>query len=260
MNGNNNLVKQLLRDGKKVSAAWLQGASPINAEILARAGFDALFIDMEHGPGNIMTLMSQIQAMQGHRAVPFVRTAWNDFVHIKQILDTGAFGLHVPYVNSAKEAMAAVSAAKYPPVGIRGIAGNTRAAAYGCNPMAYLENANAEICVIIAIETAEAVKNLDEILEIKELDGIFIGPMDLATNMGCFANPSADTVQRTIQVVEEKVFASDKFLATIGSSWDDAQQKYERGYQLILTLSDVKVLSQISAEQMREFNRQYSHR
>jgi len=100
----------MLSQGKKVSGAWCQAASPVTAEILAEAGYEALMIDLEHGPGDIMTTIAQIQAMKGESAVPFARAPWNDFVQIKRILDAGVYGLLVPYVNTKKEAMAAAEA------------------------------------------------------------------------------------------------------------------------------------------------------
>ena len=105
-----NFVKKLFGEGKRATAAWAQAGSNITTEILGEAGFDVVLIDMEHGPGDIPTLVAQIQSLKGLPAVPFVRAPWNDFVAIKRILDAGAFGLLVPYVNTADEAKAAVRA------------------------------------------------------------------------------------------------------------------------------------------------------
>ncbi len=179
-----NHVKRVLKEGKKTAGAWLQIASPITAEIMSQAGFDWLLIDMEHGPGDILTLVSQVQAMKGTGTAALVRPAWNDFVTIKRILDTGVHGLLIPYVNTKEEAEAAVQACRYPPQGIRGVAGSPRAHGYGQNAQAYLQHANDEILLITQVETPAAVANLGDILAVDGADGIFIGPMDLATNMG----------------------------------------------------------------------------
>jgi len=168
-----NRVKKLLKEGKKTSGAWLQIASPFTAEIMGRAGFDWLLIDMEHGPGNILTLVSQLQAISGTDTCALVRTPWNDFVAIKRILDTGVHGLLIPYVNTREEAEAAVRACRYPPDGIRGVAGSPRAQGFGQNVQDYLKNANDEILLITAVETPEAVANLDQILTVEGVDGIF---------------------------------------------------------------------------------------
>ena len=125
--GFQNRVKRLLKEGKKTSGAWAQLTNATSVEILSRAGFDWVIIDMEHGPNDISTLLAQMQAMNGFDAVPIVRAPWNDFVVIKRILDAGAYGVLVPYVNTKEEAEKAVAACKYPPDGIRGIAGSTRA-------------------------------------------------------------------------------------------------------------------------------------
>ena len=117
-----NLIKEKIKNKQKISAAWVQAGSNITAEILSEAGFDALLIDLEHGAGDIPTLITQIQAMKGEKAVPIVRTTWNDFVQIKRILDSGASGLLIPHVNTKEEAVKAVEAARYPNSGIRGVA------------------------------------------------------------------------------------------------------------------------------------------
>ncbi|MBD3307193.1 2,4-dihydroxyhept-2-ene-1,7-dioic acid aldolase [candidate division KSB3 bacterium] len=257
---NQNYLKPLLRDGKKVIGAWAQAASNITAEILADAGFDLVMVDLEHGPGDILTLITQIQAMKGHQAVPFARAPWNDFVQIKRILDAGVYGLLVPYVNTKAQALEAVNAVKYPTEGIRGVAGSPRAGHYGNNSLEYINIANDEIILLTAIETPQAVQNLDEILEVDAIDGIFIGPMDLSTNMGHMGNPKHPEVVETIALIERKVQARQKFLATIAGSWEDAQQKYARGYQILLTLSDTTSLSKIARERVAEFTQAFPNR
>ena len=122
-----NTLKTKLKAGKKTAGAWVQIASPFTAEILSSVGFDWLMLDMEHGPGDILTLVSQVHAMKGSESVPLVRTPWNDFVAIKRILDAGAQGVLIPYVNNKAEAEEAVKACKYPLEGIRGVAGSPRA-------------------------------------------------------------------------------------------------------------------------------------
>ncbi len=251
---NINTVKKILKEGNRVSAAWLQAGSPITAEILAEAGFDVLMIDLEHGPGDIMTTIQQVQAMKGENAVPFCRAPWNDFVQIKRILDAGVYGLLVPYVNTREEAEAAAAAVSYPTDGVRGVAGSPRAAHYGNNAMEYLKSANEEVFLMTAVETPLAVENLDEILAVERLDGIFIGPMDLATSMGHFGNPKADEVQAAIKIIEEKVLASGKVLSTVAGSWEDARMKYEKGYKLVNFFSDTTVLGSMARERVKLFN------
>jgi 2-dehydro-3-deoxyglucarate aldolase/4-hydroxy-2-oxoheptanedioate aldolase len=248
-----NREKRLLKAGKKTAGAWAHLLSPISTEIMSRAGFDFIIIDMEHGANEIPTLMVQMQAMNGSKTAPIVRAPWNDFVVIKRILDVGAYGVVIPYVNNRSEAEAAVRACKYPPDGIRGIAGSTRAASFNQNAMDYFSRANDEILVITQVETGEAVTNIDEILEVEGIDGIFIGPMDLATNMGSLYNPNVPEVQDAIASVEEKVLKTDKFLATISGNWDQAKALYDRGYQMITLMSDGVGIANMAAAKMSEF-------
>ncbi len=256
-----NPIKQWVKQGKKVSGAWLQMASPIAAEIMARAGFDFLMIDMEHGPGDVLTLVAQCQAMNGSGAVPFVRAPWNDLVTIKRILDAGAYGVLVPYVNTKEEAQAAVRACKYPPQGIRGIAASPRAPGYGQNSMAnYLTRANNETMVLVAVETPEAVAHLDDILMVEGLDAIFIGPMDLSTSLGHFGNPSHPDVVAVIAGIEKKILASGKSLATISGNWQQALDLYRRGYQMVLLMADGVALAGIAAERAMQFRKEFPER
>ena len=253
---NCNPVADAMRAGKRVSCAWAQAASPITAEVLAEAGFDIVLVDMEHGPGDILTLVSQIQAMKGEKAVPFVRAPWNDFVIIKRILDAGAYGLVVPYVSTKTEAQAAVQAAKYPPEGIRGIAGSTRAAHYAQGSLEYFDTANRDVFVFVQIETPEAVKNIDEICAVPGVDGIFIGPMDLATTHGYRGKPATPVMQEIIRGLEEKIKANGKALATICSDFADAKAKYDRGYNMITLLSDTTSLAKIAREELGRFKKE----
>ena len=252
-----NRVKKMLKEGKKTSGAWLQIASPFTAEIMSQAGFDWLLIDMEHGPGDILTLVSQLQAMNGTDTCALVRTPWNDFVAIKRILDTGVHGLLIPYVNTREEAEAAVRACRYPPDGIRGVAGSPRAQGFGQNVQDYLKNANDEILLITAVETPEAVANLDQILTVKGVDGIFIGPMDLASNMGYLGQPNQPEVQEVIAGIEKKVFASGKILATIAGTWEQAQILYERGYQMITLMADGTSLAKLASINVAQFKENF---
>jgi 2-dehydro-3-deoxyglucarate aldolase/4-hydroxy-2-oxoheptanedioate aldolase len=254
--GYHNFVAEALRADKKVSAAWLQAVSPITSEIMAEAGFDVLLIDMEHGPGDILALISQIQAMKEENAVPFVRATWNDFVLIKRILDVGVYGLIIPYVSTKEEAEAAIRGTKYPPEGIRGIAGSPRAGHYGYNSTEYYESANKEIFVFVQIETPGGVKNIDSILSVPGIDGIFIGPMDLATTHGFRGQLGVPQMQEIILNLEKKIKARGKALATISSNFEDAKAKYDRGYNMITLMSDTVNLGKLAREKVDKFRKQ----
>ncbi len=244
----NNAVKQRLKSGEATCGAFLQMNSSISAEILAGAGFDWLIVDMEHAPVDLGSLVQQLQAIGNtSECVPFVRAPWNDQVMIKRILDTGAQGIVIPYVNTRAEAEAAVSACKFPPQGTRGAAMSPRAAGYGaCTPQ-YFAQANRDTVVIVSVETEQAVQNLDEILAVPELDGIFIGPMDLAVSLG-HNDVTCDPVRDAIAEIERKVLGSGKFLGTVATDWEKAQTCYKRGYQWLILMQDgISLASQAAA-------------
>ncbi len=254
-----NRVKRMIKAGQKTAGAWAQLCSPIATEILARGGFDWILIDMEHAPGDILTLVSQCQAVAaaGTGAVPFVRVPWNDLVWIKRILDAGAYGLMIPYVNTEEEAIQAVRACKYPPQGIRGIAGSPRAAGYGRDTTSYLKRANDEIFVMLQVETPQAVDNLEKIAQVPGVDALFIGPMDLSTSMGHMGNPGHPDVQATIAAVEARAKKLGMPLGTISGGWEQAKTLYDRGYQLITLTSDSVLISKAGADIMGKFRESF---
>lgn len=252
-----NPVKRKLLNGEKTIGAFLQTLSPVAAEILAGSGFDWLIVDLEHAPGGFENLQAQLQAMNGSGAVPFARAPWNDAVAIKRILDTGVMGVLVPYVNTRAEAEAAVAACKYPPQGIRGVAGSPRAAGYTRNMAGYLASANEETVVMTAVETREAVENLDDILQVEGLDGIFIGPVDLASSLGYLGDPSQPEVQEAIALIEGKVLASGKFLGTLATNWEKAQACFEKGYRWMVVMQDGAALRAAGDSMVLQFRNAY---
>lgn len=237
-----NPVRKKLSKGQKTAGAFLQIPHSVPAEIFSMAGFDWLIVDMEHAPIDYGNLLGQLQAISGSGTVPFVRPPWNDDVAIKKILDCGAQGVLVPYVNTGAEAASAVAACRYPPIGVRGVSGSNRAARYGNNIGNYLESANREIVVIVAIETREAIDNLDDILAVEGLDGVFIGPMDLATNLGRIGNPSHPEVLEAFAEIEAKVLISDKFLGTLTTTWERTEECFDKGYQWLIVMQDATTL------------------
>lgn len=255
-----NKVKWLLKERKRTVGAWLQAGSPITAEVLGKAGFDFLMVDMEHGPGDILTLISQLQAIAKFDVAPFARAPWNDPVAIKRMLDAGLYGILIPYVSTREEAEEAVRACKYPLEGIRGIAPSPRAGGYGMNGNHYLENANEQLVVMTAMETPEAAENIGEIVRVSGLDGIFIGPKDLATSMGHFCNPKHPEVQETIEKIERTVLASDKFLGTVAGDFEAARKLYEKGYSYVVVMSDTTSLGKLALENVRKFRKEYPER
>jgi 2-keto-3-deoxy-L-rhamnonate aldolase RhmA len=168
---------------------WLGGTflnlgSAMTVEVAGLAGFDWLLIDHEHGPGGEDTMLHQLHAASATPAFPVVRIANNDAPRFKRALDMGAFGVMVPWVSTAAEARAAVSAMRYPPHGIRGVAKFNRAAGFGGDFEEYYTHSHERLVTVIQIETVEAIKNIDEIAAVDGADVLFVGPTDLSYNMG----------------------------------------------------------------------------
>lgn len=177
-----NSFKAALKAGRPQIGLWLGLSSSYSAELLAGAGFDWLLIDGEHAPNNVQTVLTQLQAIAPYPSQPVVRPSWNDPVQIKQLLDVGTQTLLVPMVQNADEAREAVRATRYPPAGIRGVCSALARASRWNRIPDYLQKANDQMCVLVQIETREAMKNLPQILDVEGVDGVFIGPADLSAN------------------------------------------------------------------------------
>ncbi len=167
-----------------LAGTWLNLGSAMTAEMAGVSGFDWLLLDHEHGPGSDTTISQQLQAVAATPARGIVRIAANDPARIKRTLDAGAHGVMIPYVSTAAEAQAAVTAMRYPPRGIRGVARLTRATGFGADFDEYFAHAHERIVTIPQIETAEGVKNAAAMAAIDGVDVLFVGPMDLSTNLG----------------------------------------------------------------------------
>ncbi|WP_137113197.1 aldolase/citrate lyase family protein [Rhodobacter sp. SY28-1] len=204
-----NAFKAALAEGRTQIGLWVTIPGSDNAEALAGCGFDWLLIDTEHSTVGLDTVKSMLQAMAPYPVSAAVRPGWNDAVEIKRILDAGAQTILVPYVQNAAEAARAVAAVRYPPAGMRGVAGITRATRYGLVE-GYTANADSEICLLVQVETAEALQNIEAIAAVDGVDGIFIGPADLATSMGYPGNPSAPEVKAAILDAIARIRAAGK--------------------------------------------------
>ncbi len=248
-----NWVKRALREGRRTSGAWIQLCSAISAEIMGAAGFDWLLVDMEHGHGDYQTLLSQLQALQGTRTVPLVRVQWNDPAIIKRVLDLGAFGVVIPLVGNRRDCEAAVRACKFPPEGTRGVAGSHRAGGYGRFSADYWKRANAEILVVIQIETREAVAEIDGMLAVPGVDVAFIGPADLSAAFGHLGDLKHPEVSDAITRVEAAARRAGVALGTISRTWEEARALYERGYQMVTLCSDGSLVAQGAAALLQRF-------
>jgi len=178
-----NHFKRAIRAGQQQIGLWCSLPGAYVAEAVAGSGFDWLLLDTEHSPGDPLTVMEQLQAVAPYPVSAVVRPASNDTVLIKRFLDLGAQTLLIPYVQSVGEAKAAVAAMRYPPRGVRGVAGVTRATKFGRVPN-YAKRAEEELCLLVQIETQDALDRLEAIAAVDGVDGVFIGPADLAASLG----------------------------------------------------------------------------
>jgi 4-hydroxy-2-oxoheptanedioate aldolase len=192
-----NTFKQAIAEGRRQIGLWCSIPGTDNAEALATCGFDWILIDTEHTTVSLDMVKCMLQAMAPYPVSAAVRPGWNDAVEIKRILDAGAQTILVPYVQDATEAARAVAAVRYPLAGLRGVAGITRATRYGA-VAGYTARADTEICLLVQVETATALANVESIAAVDGVDGIFIGPADLAASMGHPGNPGAPEVRSAI--------------------------------------------------------------
>ncbi len=193
-----NPFKTALRNQNLTLGAWIQIGHPAVAEIYAEADFDWVCVDLEHGVIGLESMADLFRALKGSRTVPVARIPENDPTWIHRSLDAGARGLIIPRVNSAEEAEAAVREALYPPEGVRGF-GYARANGYGSNFDAYCAEANDDIALIMQIEHCKAIPNLDAILSVEQVDGLFIGPLDLSGSMGVTGQMDHPEVKSALQ-------------------------------------------------------------
>ncbi len=243
----NNAFKQALGDKQAQIGLWLGLADSYSAELLAGAGFDWLLIDGEHAPNDLRSVLAQLQAVAPYRSHPVVRPAWNDPVLIKQLLDIGAQTLLVPMVQSADDAALAVKACRYPPQGIRGV-GSALARASRWNREAdYLPRADGQICLLVQIETRLGVENLESILAVEGVDGVFIGPADLSADLGHLGNPSHPEVQAIITASIAKIVAADKAPGILMTNETLAQHYLDLGALFVAVGVDTTLLAR-SAE------------
>ncbi|MEN9627281.1 MAG: hypothetical protein RJA10_508 [Pseudomonadota bacterium] len=235
-----NPFRQLLkRSGSQAPVGtWLLSASPLLAEAAGHAGFDWGVVDMEHGPLDLGDVIHVLQALAGTRLVPVVRVPWNDTVTIKRVLDAGATTLLVPFVQNAAEAAAAVAATRYPPHGVRGMAGMSRAAHYGTSAD-HFATANRRMGVIVQIESQAALDDLEAIAAVDGVDALFLGPADLSGSMGLVGQTTHPRVMAAMADAARRCHALGKPVGTIGVELEVVAQYRAMGYDFLAVDSDI---------------------
>ena len=237
-----NNFKRAIAAGRPQIGLWVSLASPYSAEIVAGSGFDWLVIDTEHSPNEVDTTLAQLQSMAAYPVSPVVRPAWNDKVLVKRHLDIGAQTLLIPYVQNAEEAAAAVAAVRFPTRGVRGVAGVTRATRFGRVPE-YARRAADEICLLVQIETREGLDNLEAIARTDGVDGVFIGPADLAAGLGHLGDMQHAEVQSAIQDGIRRIGACGKPAGILATDEASARRYMEWGTVFTAVGVDVMILA-----------------
>lgn len=238
-----NQLKEALKSGEVLTGCWLGLTSAYAAEIAGTAGFDWLLIDNEHAPNDLRTTMAQLQVVEASASHPLVRLPVGETHLIKQMLDIGAQSLLIPMVESGAQAQSLVNATRYPPVGVRGV-GSALARASKFNEITdYLTTANDQICLMVQMESRAGYEALDDILAVDGVDGVFIGPADLAADMGHLGNPGHADVCAAIQDALGRIRAAGKTAGSLAINPKVAQQYIDWGSNFVAVGIDVTLLA-----------------
>jgi 4-hydroxy-2-oxoheptanedioate aldolase len=247
-----NALKKKIADGARCVGGWAAIPSAFSTEIYAAQGWDYVTLDMQHGALDLNDVVPMLQAIAaGGDATPMVRVPWNDPAHIMRVLDAGAYGIVCPMINTKNEAEALVRAGRYPPLGERSF-GPFRAAQYGGAD--YWQHANDEVLLFAMIETRQAVSNLPEILSVKGLNGVYIGPSDLSFSMGKAPtlDPSDETVLKAMEIILNETRERGLIAGVHTDGPKTAHKRFEEGFQFCTILNDVRLLAMGAANAVRE--------
>src|SRR3954465_9758741 len=234
--------KSALKSARPQIGLWSSLSSSYTVEVIAGAGFDWILLDSEHSPADLENLLGQLQAAAPYPSHPVVRVAWNDMVTMKRILDVGAQSLLIPYVSTADEARAAVAHTRYPPAGVRGVAGTTRATRFG-RVKDYAKRAHEEICVLVQVETQGALDNIESICAVDGVDGVFIGPADLHASMGHTGEIANPKVKPLIDQAIRRIRKCGSAPGILTPSEADARHWLECGALFGAVAADVGLLA-----------------
>jgi 2-keto-3-deoxy-L-rhamnonate aldolase RhmA len=237
------------RDGPAAVGTWLMSASPLVVEAVGHAGFDWGVVDMEHSPLDLQTVVHLLQAAAGTPLVPVLRVPWNDTVMLKRVLDAGAQTVLVPFVQNAAEAAAAVAATRYPPQGVRGMAGMSRGSRFGTWPD-YFTSANASISVIVQLETPQAVSQLEAIAAVDGVDALFLGPADLSGALGLPGKLGDPQVNAVMADAARRCRAVGKPVGTVGGTAEVVAQYRAMGFDFLAIASDMGLLMRAARESL----------
>jgi 4-hydroxy-2-oxoheptanedioate aldolase len=248
-----NQFKKAALAGERQLGAFMALADPVSAELMATTGFDWLLIDGEHGPNDIKSVMGQLQALAAYSVNPVVRMQDHDVANIKRVLDVGGQTLLIPMVESADQAKQLVQAVQFPPKGVRGMGGGlTRATRWGSIPD-YLEKADANICLILQLESPEGIEELDAITNTDGVDAIFIGPADLAAAMGYIGQPAHPEVCRVVEDAIKRIHATGKPVGVYCGDPEQVKTYLDMGASFFLVGADTILLKRASESLLKSF-------
>ena len=247
-----NRFKKAIANQQDQIGFWCSLASNISVEILAGSGFDWLLLDTEHSPNELPQVFNQLQAMMENETQPIVRPAWNDMVLIKRFLDAGVQTLLIPTIQTKEEAEAAVAYTRYPPNGVRGFASGSRSSRFG-RMTDYHNKCEAEICVLVQIETKQGLDNLDEITAVEGVDGVFIGPGDLSAGLGYLGQTSHPDVRKIIEDAIGRIRAAGKAPGVLTAIEEEARAYIDAGCLFTAVGSDAGLLARGSEKIAQSF-------
>lgn len=246
-----NSFKQSLAAGKAQIGLWTSFGDPYAIEIVASAGYDWLLIDAEHGPNDVRSVLRQLQAVSAYPTHPVVRLPVGDPVLIKQYLDLGAQSLLIPMVESGEQARQLVTATRYAPEGIRGVAA-ARASRWGAIK-GYYAHASESICLLLQIESVKGLQNMDEILAVEGFDGVFIGPSDLAASLGHLGDPGHCEVVAAVESAIRRIVKSGKAAGILSTDQALAHTYLQHGVTFCAVGVDTLMLAQAARTLARKF-------
>jgi 4-hydroxy-2-oxoheptanedioate aldolase len=249
-----NHFKAALKANKPQIGLWASIPSNYSAEVIAGAGFDWILLDTEHTPSDIETVVTQLQALSAYPTTAIVRVPWNDMVTIKRYLDTGVQTLLVPQVNTAAEARNAVAFTRFPPGGLRGVAGSTRATRFG-RIKNYFTRAHEETCLLLQVESKEALGNIEAIAAIDGVDGIFIGPADLHASLGYPGERAHKDVMPVIDDAISRIVKAGKAAGILTDSEENARRWLKLGTTFVAVGADLGILARGAEALAAKFKR-----
>lgn len=241
-----NLFKAALTRGETLCGLWLALTDAYSAEVCAGAGFDWLLIDGEHAPNDLRSTLASLQALAAYPVAALVRPPVGDAVGIKQLLDIGARNLLIPMVETPGQARELVAATRYPPRGVRGVgAALARASRFG-RDAEYLNHADGGVCLLLQIESVAGLEALDDIAAVDGVDGVFIGPADLAASFGQLGNPGHPEVQAAIRDAARRIRAAGRAAGILSTDEAQARVYLEWGYTFVAVGTDVTLLARVT--------------